>query len=806
MNRDEKRHGMLMKHMGMGTSGLHPSSRVLHPSSRVLGLDRGRGGVGLPELTLNGRALAHHALLAEDEDDEEEEDLEARSVLSQGLAPLDELMVHEETVKNNIEEDVELRSLLPYKLPNPLHLPVNIKQEMKLPDTVMQMNKEGKQARDLSDFQKKKKRKQRPPAKILTINEDGSLGLQSPKSHVCEHCSAAFRTNYHLQRHAFIHTGEKPFQCSQCDMRFIQKYLLQRHEKIHTGEKPFRCDECGMRFIQKYHMERHQRTHSGEKPYQCSHCQQYFSRTDRVLKHKRMCHENRNRKTNKTAAKDELAVGEDDLGFPFPPKDFPQPKKKRHKASDKPRRPTNLLEKAGAGEGSVDQRPCRNEFLSLYSIASKVKHEYVVAEYSVELPDSPVGVSRPVRASPSEEVHPPKLVLKKVLSKRGQRQPADQQQDDDDDLSPLSSFDDPKVARYTFELVDKPGGLLDAEAGPTDRDAADPVQEAPSKPTATTTNYDDAMQFLKKRRYLQAAASSSSRDYALNVGMIAAHTSAAQAAGASVAIDDPATAVVPVAILTAETPKAEIKSNHDKNVLPDEVLQSLLDHYSNKASGQPEISFSVTDAEVTSSISINSSDVSEVSQAEALGMSSQAPPAEKASMLQEYSKFLQQALERTSQNDTYLNAQSLTFGAESQPLSSQPLFSTVDKHYTSSSGRLRSGISSPLRSSSEKSHFGLLVGDSQHSFSFSGDETNPSSVSPTEDFLERVASSKKPDNQAISPPFQIGTFEPNFRSQFQSSQSGLSSQFSFASGAMSLPGHEGGADFSEFPLANVTDT
>ena len=90
-----------------------------------------------------------------------------------------------------------------------------------------------KQIREPVDLQKKKKWKQHSPAKIPTINEDGSLGWKPPKSHVCERCNAAFRMNYHLQRYVFIHTGEKPFQC---DMRFIQKYLLQRHEKIHTGE------------------------------------------------------------------------------------------------------------------------------------------------------------------------------------------------------------------------------------------------------------------------------------------------------------------------------------------------------------------------------------------------------------------------------------------------------------------------------------------------------------------------------------------------------------------------------------------
>lgn len=41
------------------------------------------------------------------------------------------------------------------------------------------------------------------------MNEEGMLGLQNPKCHICVHCNAAFRTNYHLQRHVFIHTGMK---------------------------------------------------------------------------------------------------------------------------------------------------------------------------------------------------------------------------------------------------------------------------------------------------------------------------------------------------------------------------------------------------------------------------------------------------------------------------------------------------------------------------------------------------------------------------------------------------------------------
>ncbi|EPY77691.1 zinc finger protein 226 [Camelus ferus] len=47
---------------------------------------------------------------------------------------------------------------------------------------------------------------------------DGEGALLSPrqKPHICHHCSAAFRSCYHLRRHVLIHTGERPFQRSQC--------------------------------------------------------------------------------------------------------------------------------------------------------------------------------------------------------------------------------------------------------------------------------------------------------------------------------------------------------------------------------------------------------------------------------------------------------------------------------------------------------------------------------------------------------------------------------------------------------------
>ncbi|XP_057707846.1 zinc finger protein 148 isoform X2 [Corythoichthys intestinalis] len=779
MNTEDKLEGMLFK----CSSG---------------GMD-GRGRVGLV-MTLGERSLADHPLLAEDDDDEDEdENLTVSSLVTHDLVPPEQLMMQEMS-KNSGGADEEgageVGVHFPLKLTHKLPcLPLNIKQELKFTEQPPQIKKDKKIVKDLMVCPKKKKRKQRSPAKILSINEDGSFGIQSPKVHVCIHCNAAFRTNYHLQRHVFIHTGEKPFQCSQCDMRFIQKYLLQRHEKIHTGEKPFRCDECGMKFIQKYHMERHKRTHSGEKPYQCDYCHQYFSRTDRVLKHRRMCHENRERKSNKAANKSG-ALHEADALSPFLTKECALPKKKRQKCSDKSdssgssnAAPVEELTSAvKETEMKGEERLNKSGDLPLFAVSSKVKHEYVIGEYSVALPEETTSQHEVEDLAP-EEVVAPKLVLKKV-SKRSLKQSGEQPHC----LATLSSFEDNKVTHYTFEIVDKQSLLEEV----SNTDSA----ETTTKPVASSTNYDDAVQFLKKKRYLQAAAANNNRDYSPNTSSISSQPTVSQTVVSAV-IDE----TVPATILEPQPLNAEIKATHERNVLPDEVLQTLLDHYSNKANGQSDISFSVADTEVTSSISINSSDVSDASPAESLGAASAQtqPPTEKASLLQEYSKFLQQALERTSQNDSYLTSQSLSLVTENPTLAGQPLFST-EKQFPSPS-RFKSGMSSPLRSTIEKPHFGLLVGDSQHSFSFSGDETTPpSTVSPSdEDFLEQVSPSKKTDSsQGILQTFQINTFDPNFKSHFQTSRCGSSSQFTGANGQVSLRGHS--TDFSEFSLVRVTET
>lgn len=745
----------------------------------VVGSISGQSSVHIEaqETVLEEREISHEEIL------HQETVLQQSALPQEELISHDELMIHEETVKNDDEHDGHER--LPQELTYELN--VNVKQEVQYADEGDQLRKDKVQLQEPIDLQKKKKRKQRSPSKILTINEDGSLGLKCLKSHICEHCNAAFRTNYHLQRHVFIHTGEKPYQCTQCSMRFIQKYLLQRHEKIHTGEKPFQCDECDMRFIQKYHMERHKRTHSGEKPYQCEYCHQYFSRTDRVLKHKRMCHENRDKKLLCALKMSDMG-GMDDPNTLLQHKENPIPRKRKQKAGEKLRSIDPLAEKVCTLE-KLGQKKDENEndYPSLYSIASKVKDEYMVTEYSVEIPHSSSS-GNPLECA-SGDIHPPKLVIKKVSSKRSQKLQLEPSQS----MTALSTYEENKVTKYTYEFIGKPG-MLDSE-GSHDIDHVDSLQEVPSKPVHSSNNYDDAMQFLKKKRYLQAA-SNTSREYALNVGQIASQPSVTQAAVASV-IDESTAA----SMLDSQSMNVDIKNSQDKSGIPDEVLQTLLEHYSHKANGQHEMSFNVADTEVASSMSINASDVAAVSQPERVGASSQSASSDKASMLHEYSKFLQQALERTSQNDAYLPSASLSFGTEAANLS-QPLFSSVAS-MTMQRG-FRSGMNSPLRPSSEKSHFGLMVGESQHSFSFSNEEANHNSVSAQE-FLEQMTSQKKVDAQPVHQAYQIGTFEQTFRSQFQNTRSGITPPYTAANGQVNLRVRGTSAEFSEFPLVSVAE-
>ncbi|XP_029015264.1 zinc finger protein 281 [Betta splendens] len=546
--------------------------------------------------------------------------------------------------------------------------------------------------RSNGDGQEGKPRKKRSEAKqSMMLEADGGSLSPGNKPHICDHCTASFRSSYHLRRHVLIHTGERPFRCSQCNMSFIQKYLLQRHEKIHSGEKPFSCDQCNMRFIQKYHMERHKRTHSGEKPYRCETCQQFFSRTDRLLKHKRTCGE---------AIKKGLDPGMMDLGcvgmehgsYIITQGNAGSTGKKRGKSKNSGEAGEQKKKK---GDGGAARVP---------NVHGAVSGGYSIHEYSIE--NQTVSSSTDPGPSMQQGHHgrAPKMAFKKASRK---------------------SLDKASVEQEKTGPMEQMDGLG--------------LMQGNRAKVSTSSNYDDAMQFVKKRRYLHAANNVNSSasaapggvggDYDVGVHL-SSQPSIIQGVVSGVMDSD--------ATLTLE-----------KVGISDEVLQSLLDHYTQKPDGlHHDVHFDIGDQHVE--LSVASAEGANV------GHSADAPSpsGDKTGMMHEYSRFLLQTLERTSQSVVF----PLGPGhPASGPFTTSPLGTPLyaDKNiYTTSP--LECGFGQSVASSVPKSHFAMLTGSSpQHSFHMSSLEPPPhQQLTPSQELsnqMEKPHSSTPPSSYQISP-------------------------------------------------------
>ncbi|XP_077358291.1 zinc finger protein 281-like isoform X2 [Festucalex cinctus] len=537
----------------------------------------------------------------------------------------------------------------------------------------------------------KARRKRSDAAKAMMLDADGACLSPNSKPHICEHCNAAFRSSYHLRRHVLIHTGERPFRCSQCNMSFIQKYLLQRHEKIHSGEKPFSCDQCNMRFIQKYHMERHKRTHSGEKPYRCDTCQQFFSRTDRLLKHKRTCGE-----AIKKGLDPNMLELSDEGSYSLTQGTANASGRKRAKSKN--------------GEGGERRR---KKNAAAASTAASSSGAMGLQDFGMEQPSG--SAAMPGRS--------PKLVFKKAGRKGLDKG--------------LLSLDDGTDSQK----------LLGQKSGPMDHVDASGLDNMgllqggnKQGPTATSSsNYDDAMQFVKKRRYLHAV----TNDY----GTGALHMASQGGSVIQVSLGPEPT------LAMLDTSPLELK--HDKSGIPDEVLQSLLEHYSHKPDGahhhHHDVAFDLSDHPHHVDLQ-PAAPVTPELEDDAAGAGG-----DKTAVMSEYSKFLLQALERTSHSGPFpsLGATGPFPLLSSGSSPTGPLF--ADKHVYSTSP-LDCGyppaVSSPLpiaapssasSSASSKSHYGLLVGSpSQAGFHLTLEPASHQQLTPSQELTEQLEKQHSP--------------------------------------------------------------
>ncbi|KAG7258375.1 LOW QUALITY PROTEIN: hypothetical protein CRUP_010505 [Coryphaenoides rupestris] len=573
--------------------------------------------------------------------------------------------------------------------------------------------------RSNGDSQQGKPRRRRGDAKQATmlLDTDGCSLSPGTKPHICAHCSAAFRSSYHLRRHVLIHTGERPFRCSQCNMSFIQKYLLQRHEKIHSGEKPFSCDQCNMCFIQKYHMERHKRTHSGEKPYRCETCQQYFSRTDRLLKHKRTCGPEGMGKDPDML--DHLGCGHAD---------------QRYGVSQGNGPPTGPRKKGRSKEGGKRKKA-----------AVAGGSGYGVQHYPV---DNHGGVSSGTEPGPSALHHnhhghlgvAPKMALKKANRKAKQ-----------------ALLLEPSAALEGFSML---------QGNPAKTAAA-----------ATSSNYDDAMQFLKKRRYLNAAnnppAPPGAPGNEYDIRHLAPPQQQQQQQQQQSLNQGAADGGGPLTLLDSSHAGLD---KLDRTGIPDEVLQTLLDHYTQKPDGSPppDLHFDLGDPHH------HATDLSHDVPSPTGG--------DKAALMHEYSRFLLQALERTSHYTSFPpSAPAGPFATPPHP--GNPLYADKSIYTTTASSPLGHRRAPPpcppppprpllLSTSSSSSHFAMLAGSSSssppHVFQLSGlapSAHQQQQLTPSQELTEQT---DKHHALAAAPTAASSSSPPP--SSYQISPSDLSSQ------------------------------
>ncbi len=88
---------------------------------------------------------------------------------------------------------------------------------------------------------------------------------------------------YQRRGHFPVHTIPMAPDCKACGYTFAHTELLREHNEAVHGV--FTCNVCFRTFTSRSNLDRHARLHTGQKPYVCSKCGKAFSRKDHLTNH-----------------------------------------------------------------------------------------------------------------------------------------------------------------------------------------------------------------------------------------------------------------------------------------------------------------------------------------------------------------------------------------------------------------------------------------------------------------------------------------------------------------------------------------
>ncbi|OWK17743.1 ZNF408 [Cervus elaphus hippelaphus] len=78
------------------------------------------------------------------------------------------------------------------------------------------------------------------------------------RRHRCGECGKAFLQLCHLRKHAFVHTGHKPFLCTECGKSYSSEESFKAHTLGHRGLRPFPCPQCDKAYGTRRDLREHQ--------------------------------------------------------------------------------------------------------------------------------------------------------------------------------------------------------------------------------------------------------------------------------------------------------------------------------------------------------------------------------------------------------------------------------------------------------------------------------------------------------------------------------------------------------------------